>query len=349
MSFNRGLMIRLLAVMTVVIVLAVLVFYLQIRSFAYSAMDVPQEGKIYTVVAGQGLIRVAGSLQKQGVISDADKFVWYARFAGNADHIKAGEYELESGMAPVDLLQQLIEGRVKQYPLTIVEGWTFSQLRNALAEQEKISHLLKGKSDAEVMTLLGFPGQHPEGHFLPDTYLFPAGSRDIDILRRAHEALTKVLEVEWSRREADLPYQTAYDALIMASIVEKETAVTSEREQIAGVFVRRLKKRMRLQTDPTVIYGMGDTYKGNIRKRDLKADTPYNTYTRRGLPPTPIALAGQPAIRAALHPDKGDALYFVAKGDGSHYFSSTVEEHNRAVRKYQLRRTQNYRSTPKQD
>ena len=345
---NRALLYKIAAGAAGLLVLIVLIFWLRISSFAGEAMVVPAEGKTYTVSSGHGLIKVARSLQEQGVISDAGKFVWYARLTGGADDIKAGEYDLAAGMTPADLFEQLLEGRVKQYPLTIIEGWNFKQLREALEALPKVQHSLKGLSNQAVMAKLGFEGEHPEGRFLPDTYLFPAGSRDVDILLRAHEAQQQVLAAEWAKRAPDLPYKTPYEALIMASIVEKETGVTTEREQIAGVFVRRLNKRMRLQTDPTVIYGMGDKYKGNIRRRDLKQDTPYNTYTRRGLPPTPIAMAGQPAIYAALHPDDGETLYFVAKGDGSHYFSTTVAEHNRAVRKYQLRRTKNYRSAPKQ-
>lgn len=346
---NRAQIIKLAGAAGGLVLLILLVFWLQIASFAGDPMDVPETGKTYTVASGQGLIRVANSLEEQGVIADAGKFVWYARFSGGADNIKAGEYELTPGMTPADLYQQLLEGKVKLYPLAIIEGWNFKQLRSALESHEKIVNSLKGLSNEALMAKLGFPGEHPEGRFLPDTYLFPAGTLDTEILMRAHEALQKVLETEWAQRDVSrIPYKTPYEALIMASIVEKETGVDYERQQIAGVFVRRLNKRMRLQTDPTVIYGMGDRYKGNIRRRDLKTDTPYNTYTRRGLPPTPIAMAGQAAIYAALHPDDGDTLYFVAKGDGSHYFSTTVAEHNRAVRKYQLRRTKDYRSTPKQ-
>jgi UPF0755 protein len=220
----------------------------------------------------------------------------------------------------------------------VVEGWTFQQLLDALRENEAIRQTLTDRDGAAIMAQLGKPDLHPEGQFAPDTYRFPRGTSDLEFLRRAHNTLQEWLDSAWRERAEDLPYDSAYDALIMASIIEKETGLASEREAIAGVFVRRLKRTMRLQTDPTVIYGMGSAYNGNIRRADLRRDTPYNTYTRHGLPPTPIALPGRESLHAALHPAEGDALYFVAKGDGSHQFSATLEEHLDAVRLYQLRR-----------
>jgi len=232
----------------------------------------------------------------------------------------------------------LVSGAVIQHQLTIVEGWTFRQLMVAIKEHEAIRQTLEGLSDEEIMARLGKPDLHPEGQFAPDTYRFSRSTSDLEFLRRAHRILQDWLEQEWNQRAQSLPYQSPYEALTMASIIEKETGLESEREAIAGAFVRRLERKMRLQTDPTVIYGMGDRYNGNIRRADLRRDTRYNTYTRHGLPPTPIALPGLAALKAALHPASGSALYFVAKGDGSHQFSDTLDEHLAAVRRYQLKR-----------
>lgn len=237
-------------------------------------------------------------------------------------------------------------GEVVQYSLTLVEGWNFRQLRSALQNQPKLQQTLDGLSDAEIMAHIGAPELHPEGRFFPDTYRFTRGTSDADLLRRAYARLEQVLEEEWQQRSEGLPYQNAYQALVMASIIEKETGVPEERGEIAGVFVRRLARGMLLQTDPTVIYGMGERYKGRITRTDLRTPTPYNTYTNAGLPPTPIAMVGREAIHAALHPADGTSLYFVARGDGSHVFSDTLDQHNRAVREYQLKRRADYRSSP---
>jgi UPF0755 protein len=225
---------------------------------------------------------------------------------------------------------------VVQYPLTLVEGWTFRQVMEALQADERLEHLIEDPSAEAVMARLGRRGVHPEGRFFPDTYHFTRGSSDLDILKRAHAAMERVLAEEWEARADGLPIESPDEALILASIIEKETGLASERAEIAGVFVRRLRLGMRLQTDPTVIYGLGDDFDGNLRRADLRNDHPYNTYVHAGLPPTPIALPGREAIRAALNPADGETLYFVARGDGSHAFSVTLEEHNRAVRKYQL-------------
>ncbi|OQX34605.1 MAG: aminodeoxychorismate lyase, partial [Candidatus Sedimenticola endophacoides] len=249
-----------------------------------------------------------------------------------------GEYDIPHGTTPETLIALLVSGRVKSYSLTVIEGWTFSQLLELLAGEEAIRQTFEGVGPAEIMQRIGHPEEHPEGRFLADTYHFPRGTTDLAFLKRAYQAQADLLASEWQRRDPELPLDAPYAALIFASIIEKETGVASERARIAGVFVRRLRKGMKLQTDPTVIYGMGKRYNGNIRKRDLLEDTPYNTYVHRGLPPTPIALPGADAIHAALHPSDGKALYFVAKGNGEHHFSATLEEHNRAVRKYQLRR-----------
>lgn len=291
----------------------------------------------YRLEPGANLTQVARDLAQQGILDKPRYLLMYARLQGNADRIGAGEYRIRAGTTPAEFYQQLVAGRVVQHPLTIVEGWTFRQMMTAINTDPQIKHTLMKASDAEIMAAIGHPGQHPEGRFLPDTWLFPRGMHDVDFLRRAYVAMQTYLAQEWKKRAVGLPLKSPYDALILASIIEKETALPSERAVIAGVFIRRLQEHIRLQTDPTVIYGMGKRYKGNIRRQDLERDTPYNTYRHYGLPPTPIALPGRASIHAALHPAPGKALYFVARGDGSHYFSVTLEEHNRAVIKYQLK------------
>jgi UPF0755 protein len=250
--------------------------------------------------------------------------------------VRAGEYQLESGQTPDDLIEVFVSGSSIQYSFTVIEGWSFRQMLDAMARDPIIEHQLEDKTNEEIMRLIGYPDQHPEGMFFPDTYRFPKGTSDIEFLRRAYQVMQQHLEREWNQRENDLPLKSSYEALILASIIEKETGAGFERPLIAGVFTERLKRNMRLQTDPTVIYGLGESFDGDIRFRDLKKDTPYNTYLRAGLTPTPIALPGLDSIRAALHPAKTKALYFVSKGDGTHHFSETLEEHNAAVKRYQL-------------
>ncbi len=296
------------------------------------------ETRLFVVEPGASLNKIAYQLQKQGLIEHPRYLTILGRWYGQASRIKAGEYLIEPGLTPMQLLEKYVSGKVVQYALTVVEGWTFKEMLQAIHAHEKLHHTLKGSNTEEIMQQLGLPGEHPEGRFMPETYHFTAGMTDLDFLKRAYDDMEKYLQQAWTQREQDLPYQTPYEVLIMASIIEKETAVAAERPEIAGVFVRRLLKKMRLQTDPTVIYGMGENYDGNIRRKDLRQDTPYNTYTRHGLTPTPIALPSAEAIDAALHPAKGESLYFVAKGDGSHYFSTTLAEHINAVRKYQLKR-----------
>jgi UPF0755 protein len=247
---------------------------------------------------------------------------------------RSGEYQLVAGMGPREVLTELASGRVIQYRLTLVEGWTFAQLARFLDANEELEHRYE-LSDREVWPelLAALDLTHPEGWFLPETYQFTRGDADLDILRRAHRSMLTELEAAWSTRDDDLPLNSPYELLILASIVEKETALDTERREVAGVFIRRLRAGMRLQTDPTVIYGLGETFDGDIRRRDLQADTPYNTYTRAGLPPTPIAMPGRASLSAAAHPAKGDTLYFVADGSGGHTFSVTLEEHQAAVKK----------------
>ena len=252
--------------------------------------------------------------------------------------LHAGEYSLEPGMTPRGLLNMMAKNKVIQHQFTIVDGWTFEQLRDALTENDELRHTLAGEDDEDIMRALGSPDTPPEGWFLPETYNFVRGMSDMDILRRSHEAMQRELKRVWASRDENLPLDTPYQALILASIVEKETARADERARIAGVFVHRLELGMKLQTDPTVIYGMGSHYDGNLRRKDLETDTPFNTYTRTGLPPTPIALPGVPALVAVAHPARTDALYFVARGDGTHEFSKTLRAHDRAVDKYQLHR-----------
>ncbi|GAB4357594.1 MAG: endolytic transglycosylase MltG [Gammaproteobacteria bacterium] len=308
------------------------------KVFVATPLNIGPEGVVVDVIPGMSLRGLAESLSERGIISHPSYFVLLGRLGGMAEKIRAGEYQIDEGSTPDDLLKRLVSGEVIQHQLTVVEGWTFQQMLEALWTHDAIRQTLQGRDGLQIMAELGKPGLHPEGQFAPDTYQFPRGTSDLEFLRRAHKTMQAWLETEWPKRADNLPYETPYDALIMASIIEKETALGSEREKIAGVFVRRLQRGMRLQTDPTVIYGMGENFDGNIRRADLRRDTPYNTYTRHGLPPTPIALPSLASIHAALHPASGKALYFVAKGDGSHHFSATLDEHLDAVRKYQLKR-----------
>ena len=290
-----------------------------------------------------GLFR---ELEAAGVLQDSLWLRLYWRMNLAEQPLHSGEYRLTSGMTARDMITLWQRAEVVQYSLTLVEGWNFRQLRTALTAQPKLQPTLQGLSDEEVMVRLGQAGLHPEGRFFPDTYRYTRGVTDLELLQRAFTRLQTVLTEEWEQRDKDLPYKDAYQALIMASIIEKETGVPHERGEIAGVFVRRLARGMLLQTDPTVIYGMGERYRGRITRSDLRRPTAYNTYTQAGLPPTPIAMVGREAIHAALHPAEGKSLYFVARGDGSHVFSNTLAEHNRAVREYQLKRRADYRSSP---
>ena len=310
--------------------------YMDIKSVAETPLNVGNQPLSYTVVPGANLRDVARDLGGRGIVSRPTYLVWWARLQGKAHTIKAGEYTLSPGMTAMQLLDNMAAGKMAQYSLTLVEGWTFKQMMAAINAHPALTHTLTGLTGDQVMTRLGWPDQHPEGRFYPDTYSFSRGLSDVVFLQRAYRMMEQRLAKEWPQRDVSVPYKTPYEALIMASIVERETVVAAERPQIAGVFVRRLKIGMALATDPTVIYGVGDSFDGNLRKRDLQTDTPYNTYLRRGLPPTPIAMPGGDAIHAALHPAPGKTLYFVARGNGTHHFSETLQEHNNAVRKYQL-------------
>lgn len=317
--------------------------------FCYSWLHTPiatiSRGQSIDVPKGTSLYRVAAKLNSDGVLEWPRVWVQYAKLK-SLTLIKAGEYQITAGVSPVDILHQLHAGNVVKYHVTLVEGLTAQQYLQYLQLQPKLIHKVEASPTEALLKQLNLDGAHAEGWFFPDTYQFIKGDSDADILTRAFNKMQQVLQEEWLQRAENLPYKTPYDALIMASIVEKETGVGYERDMIAGVFVRRLEKNMRLQTDPTVIYGMGDSYSGNLRRSDLKTPTPYNTYTNKGLPPTPIAMPGREAIYAALHPAAGSELYFVARGDGTHQFSDTLEEHEKAVQQYQKKRTKNYRSAP---
>ena len=285
---------------------------------------------------GSSLTSVTRQLQDLGYIAYPSMFKLWVKFEGKENAIRAGEYELPAQITPVQLLEKLVSGQVKQYAVTLVEGWTVAQALEAIWSSEKMLITLQDLPMEDLAQQLNLEVDFVEGAFFPDTYFYSAGTRDIDILIRSNARLNAILNEAWQSRDAVLPYDNAYEALIMASIIEKESALNSERGHIAGVFVRRLELGMRLQSDPTVIYGMGEAYAGNIRREDLRKTTPYNTYRINGLPPTPIALSGLESIEASMHPLPSDYLYFVAKGDGSHYFSSSLDEHNQAVREFQL-------------
>lgn len=294
----------------------------------------------YEVEPGTNVTMIASELSRRRLLERPAFFVWHARVSGKAQAIKAGEYELTPGMSARELLALLVSGRVVQRALTVVEGWTFDELLDAVRGSPLLVATLPGASVADVMTRLGRPQVHPEGRFFPDTYHFPKGTTDVEFLKRAYETMERYLARAWNSRDSNLPLQDPYDALILASIVEKETGVPDERGRIAGVLIKRLEEGMRLQTDPTVIYGLGAAFDGNLRRRDLESDTPYNTYTRTGLPPTPIAMPGAASIDAVMHPVIDGSLYFVSKGDGSHHFSKTYQEHVNAVHRYQINRRQ---------
>ena len=288
------------------------------------------------VVAGSSLSRVAMELSKAGYLSSPMLFKLWARLQGAENSIQTGEYELSAGITPAQLLDKIVRGDSVQYRITLVEGWTFQQALEALWSAENIRSSLNNSSPTEIAQRMNLDYENPEGLLYPDTYFYTKGTLDIELLLRANERLDTVLSQAWDSRLGALPYANSYEALTMASIIEKESASNSERALIAGVFVARLNLGMRLQSDPTTIYGMGDRYAGNIRRADLLEETPYNTYRIDGMPPTPIALSGKESIVAALNPSASDYLYFVARVDGSHQFSRTLEEHNAAVREHQL-------------
>jgi UPF0755 protein len=304
-------------------------------------LNVPDDGLLVTVPAGASARDVAQELSRNGTLRNPRLWALYARLSGRAAQIKQGEYRLERGTTPAGLLEQLVAGRTVQYAITLIDGWTFRQIMQKLNKDPHIGERLKPSGYADLIHKLGGPkGMSPEGWFYPNTYFFSNGASELSVLRRAYDAMRSYLKLQWAERAPDLPLKTPYQALILASIVEKETGVARERPLIAGVFVNRLRKGMRLQSDPTVIYGLGTSYEGDITFKDLRRDTPYNTYVHRGLPPTPIAIPSPAAIHAVLHPADTKYLYFVAKGNGTHAFSRTYAEQKRAVAEYQLHRRQ---------
>jgi UPF0755 protein len=320
--------------------IAVLLGLLAAAGFGYWYVVTPVAvGKLpaaFDIPPGMGFRAAVQRIEDAGVGAGRIPFELLARALARDQDIKAGSYELASAPTPMELLDKLTRGDVTQAEVKFIEGWTFRQLRATLDAHADIRHDSKGMSDTQLMARLLATDAHPEGLFFPDTYLFAKGSSDLRILRRAYDAMQRHLAREWEARDPRVPYRSAYEALVMASIVEKETGRASEREQIAGALVNRLRIGMLLQVDPTVIYGLGEAFDGNLKKIHLQTDGPYNSYLRPGLPPTPIAATGLGALRAALRPAKTDALYYVARGDGTSQFSRTLEEHNRAVRKYQL-------------
>jgi len=334
---------KLFVFLVLISIAGISIVVIQLFQFQSEAVFLSEPEQIFVITPGSNIKLIAQDLSLKKIIDDPWLFILLAKVKGVETRVRAGEYQLQQGWSVSDLLDVFIKGSSIQYSLSIIEGWSFGQMIHALQDNPVITSQLTGKSNAEIMTILGYKGQHPEGLFFPDTYRFPKGTTDIQFLRRAYLLMQDNLQREWDNRAPGLPITTSYEALILASIIEKETGVAHERPLIAAVFIQRLKKGMRLQTDPTIIYGMGENFDGNIRSRDLKKDTPYNTYLHKGLTPTPIALPGVEAIRAALHPANSDALYFVARGDGTHQFSETLEQHNKAVVKYQLKGRKNRR------
>lgn len=339
-------MIQKLLLSTLLLVMLGGVAFIELRQRWDAPLLVPEAGFVLTIAQGDSLRSVANDLNNVGILVHPSLLILYGRWTGMDQTIKRGEYRLFPGLTAEAMLKLLSDGDVIHYQVTIPEGITLAKALDILAQQAALETVLTGPSDPQLMALIK-PYLQSEGLFFPDSYRYLRGDTDLSVLERAHSTLIDVLQKEWRERAAGLPYETPYEALIMASIIERETGLAVEREQISGVFVRRLKQRMLLQTDPTVIYGMGAQFDGNLRRRHLKdGSNVYNTYRHSGLPPTPIALSGRAAIYAALHPADGNALYFVARGDGGHVFSETLAEHNRAVGKFQLQRRKNYTSSP---
>lgn len=327
--------IKLLFLLIIAAIIA-LVAWSEYQRFLHQPVNMVEQETIFTIYPGDNISKVSQRLYDKGLSPVPSIYLdIYARLQGNAQQIKAGEYKIESDATLPTLLKLFISGKVLQYSLTIVEGMTAKQLFEKMQAHPKLKITLPELNNETVRQALSIENELVEGWFLPETYHFPANTTDVQFLRRAHQKMQNQLDIIWQQMTENLPYDSAYEVLIMASIIEKESAIPQERPEIAGVFVRRLEKGMRLQTDPTVIYGMGENYDGNIRKKDLQTDTPYNTYTRFGLPPTPICLPSKESIEAAMNPAAGNSLYFVAGAEnGGHVFSDNLEDHNRAVRQY---------------
>ncbi|MBK8185984.1 MAG: endolytic transglycosylase MltG [Cellvibrio sp.] len=344
----RKLFKRLVIIVFIMLVLGGMVIgygWIYWQEWMHKPLPIPKDGITIHLEKGQTLSHVLNELSQQKMLAYPKPLRWYAQLQQQTN-VHQGEYFLPQGITPAALLEKLNKGEIRLYQIRFVEGWTIKQVLAALAAQDKITPDTKNLSVDEIAKKLGIENGQLEGWIFPDTYSFSRNSSDLDVLQQAHKKMRGLLDEKWKSRAENLPYKTAYEALIMASIIEKETGHASERDQIAGVFVRRLQQGIKLQTDPTVIYGMGDAYKGRIRRKDLNTPTAYNTYTIFGLPPTPIAIPSLASIDAALHPAAGNALYFVAKGDGTSEFSATLQEHNAAVRRFQLKRRSDYRSAP---
>jgi UPF0755 protein len=308
------------------------------QTFLDTPLAVPDEGLVLNVTPGTTLKRLSSELAGKGVLTQPDFLYWHARWENLAHRIRAGEYLVSKGTRPKAFLELLVRGKTISYSLTLLEGWNFKQVMAAVRRNPILKRELDGLDFGQIMERMGQPGVHPEGRFFPDTYAFPRGTTDTEFLRRAFDKMQQELDAAWeTRNKKTIQVKSREEALILASIIEKETGVAHERPEISGVFTRRLRLGMKLQTDPTVIYGMGDRFDGNIRRKDLREDTPYNTYVHKGLPPTPICMPGRAALDAALNPKEGKSLFFVSRGDGTHVFSATLEQHNAAVRKYQLK------------
>jgi len=336
-SLRKILKIAMIGLLLILLVLGAAAFWLwqQQQRFVDAPLVSLQSSMV--ISRGDSFGAVLGKLRKAGIHQGHDlQWQFLARQMGVANRLKTGEYALHATLTPTQLLNDFAQGNIISYRLTLVEGWNFAQFRAALGRADPLEQRIGQMSDEQIMAELNQPHQHPEGRFLPETYVYQHGDSDLDILRRAYAAMQQALDEQWQGRDEGLPLTSKDELLVLASIIEKETGLVSERAEIAGVFSRRLQRGMRLQTDPTVIYGMGSAYKGRIRRIHLTTDTPYNTYTRAGLPPTPIAMPGRAALHAAAHPAQGNSLYFVAIGDGSgaHAFSATLDEHNAAVRRY---------------
>jgi UPF0755 protein len=341
---------RVFVALFVISILLVVVSYSKLQRYLDTPLVLPEAGLDITLAKGDTLNKLVYALAAKQRLNYPKLLLIYSRITGRGGVIAAGDYSLPKGITPKELLDKLEKGDVRFYQLTLVEGWTLKQVLANLRSQSKLQQLIPRDVDVINLTMLDIDSDYdnPEGLFFPDTYRFHSDSSDVQLLQQSYRRLHSVLIDEWEKKAGKLPYETPYEALIMASLIEKETGLASEREQISGVFIRRLKKGMRLQTDPSIIYGLGDSFDGNLRTKHLKdSSNPYNTYRHHGLPPTPIALVGREAIHAALHPAEGNTLYFVAKGDGSHYFSETFEEHQKAVKKYQIdHRRKDYSSVP---
>jgi len=330
-----GAVARAITALVVLGLLAVAASGIWLIRFAVTPVELPNASHYFNVERGLSVSQLARRLENSGIVDNANAFVALVRVLGKSSDMKAGSYEATGSLTPLRLVEKLTRGEFTQGQIRFIEGWTFRQLREVLDQHPALLHQTKGMTGQEILEAVGSEESHPEGLFFPDTYHFAAGTSDLTILKQAYNKMQSTLDANWETRAERLPVKDKYQSLILASIVEKETGDPDERKMVAAVFVNRLRKRMRLQTDPTVIYGLGENFDGNLRKRDLLADQPYNTYTRYGLPPTPIAMPGAAAIEATLRPADTRALYFVAKGDGTHYFSNSLKEHNQAVNRFQ--------------